>query len=211
MIKREEFIGEWLNFEMMIESDDSAMQKVWEEAEASVNNNQALARMFAHGVRNFWRMACDTTKLEHSPRLKRAVVTLENKHYYLEVFDLEDKSLGKYAYELESIIEHGLEGQANAMYVASDTPLDYPYKYVMAMAPMPSRNTKNEGGLISHIHFQFASARELLVDENNNLRNPMWYPTVCDNDSTRLQKCNIVRALHKMPAWSEEDLVKITK
>ena len=39
--------------------------------------------------------------------------------------------------------------------------------------------------------------------ETQKLHNPMWYATVCDGDGTLLEKCNIVRALHRLPLWAE--------
>ena len=61
-----------------------------------------------------------------------------------------------------------------------------------------------EGGLLSHLHFQYASGPEHLFDPDTNaLRSPLWYATMCDGDGTLLEQCNIVRALHRLPVWEE--------
>mgnify|MGYP002419896467 CR=1 FL=1 len=98
----------------------------------------------------------------------------------------------------------GLEGKENALFVAEDMPENWPFRCLLAMEPMPPRTARQTGGLLSHLHFQYASQRNLLVDpETQKLHNPMWYATVCDGDGTLLEKCNIVRALHRLPLWAE--------
>ena len=68
---------------------------------------------------------------------------------------------------------------------------------------MPEHAEKEKGGLISHLHFQFGRKKEQIVKSNGKLRKPHWYATMCDADATTLQRCNIVRALHKLPMWKE--------
>ena len=88
--------------------------------------------------------------------------------------------------------------------MAEDMPENGPFRCLLAMEPMPPRTARQTGGLLSHLHFQYASQRNLLVDpETQKLYNPMWYATVCDGDGTLLEKCNIVRALHRLPLWAE--------
>ena len=98
----------------------------------------------------------------------------------------------------------GLEGKENALFMAEYMPENWPFRCLLAMEPMPPRTARQTGGLLSHLHFQYASQRNLLVDpETQKLHNPMWYATVCDGDGTLLEKCNIVRALHRLPLWAE--------
>ena len=66
---------------------------------------------------------------------------------------------------------------------------------------MPEHEEKNRGGLISHLHFQYASGRNMLIKANGKLKNPHWYATMCDRDAALLQRCNIVRAMHKLDTW----------
>ena len=65
------------------------------------------------------------------------------------------------------------------------------------------KGAKEQGGLISHLHFQYASCREQLLKKNGRLRATHWYATMCDGDATLLQRCNIVRAMHKLEIWTE--------
>ena len=72
------------------------------------------------------------------------------------------------------------------------------------MEPMPPRAARLQGGLLSHLHFQYASGPEPLFDPDTHaLRSPRWYATMCDGDGTLLEQCNIVRALHRLPVWEE--------
>ena len=81
---------------------------------------------------------------------------------------------------------------------------DWPFRCLLAMEPMPPRTARQSGGLLSHLHFQYASGPEHLFDpETNTLRSPMWYATMCDAAGTLLEQCNIVRALHRLPLWAE--------
>lgn len=84
---------------------------------------------------------------------------------------------------------------------------NWPFRYLLAMAPMPMRQARQAGGLLSHLHFQFASREETLL-QGGKLCQPGWYATFCDAEGTRLERCNIVRALHRLPAWADlpEDL-----
>lgn len=67
-----------------------------------------------------------------------------------------------------------------------------------------ARAARLQGGLLSHLHFQYASGPEHLFDPDTHaLRSPLWYATMCDGDGTLLEQCNIVRALHRLPVWEE--------
>ena len=66
------------------------------------------------------------------------------------------------------------------------------------MAPMPPRSALAEGGLLSHLHFQYAGKLEDLLCDGKLVR-PMWYATMCAREGTLLDRCNIVRALHRLP------------
>ena len=60
-----------------------------------------------------------------------------------------------------------------------------------------------EGGLLSHLHFQYANDLHTLVatDEatgTETLRNPRWYATMCANEGTVEDRCAIIRALHHL-------------
>ena len=141
-------------------------------------------------------------------QLGKSAYSRRLEHHYggrklcIEWLDEDGASLGKAVYHLESVLEKGLEGKQNALFVAEDMPENWPFRCLLAMEPMPPRTARQTGGLLSHLHFQYASQRNLLVDtETQKLHNPMWYATVCDGDGALLEKCNIVRALHHLPVW----------
>ena len=57
---------------------------------------------------------------------------------------------------------------------------DSPFRWLLAINPLPSRKAFAEGGLPSHLHFQYANDLHTLVatDEATGaetLRNPRWY------------------------------------
>ena len=88
--------------------------------------------------------------------------------------------------------------------MAENVAADWPFRCLLAMEPMPPRTARQSGGLLSHLHFQYASGPEHLFDpETNTLRSPMWYATMFDAAGTLLEQCNIVRALHRLPLWAE--------
>lgn len=118
--------------------------------------------------------------------------------------DADGNPLGRAVYHLDHVLERGLEGKENALFVAEDVPADWPFRCLLAMEPMPPRAARLQGGLLSHLHFQYASGPEHLFDPDTHaLRSPLWYATMCDGDGTLLEQCNIVRALHRLPVWEE--------
>lgn len=113
-------------------------------------------------------------------------------------------SLGSSIYHLNSVLEKGLEGRENFLFVAEDAAPDWAFRCLLAMEPMPQRGSYQNGGLLSHLHFQYAPQPEALFDpETKKLRNPMWYATMCEDAKTVLEQCNIVRALHRLPVWEK--------
>ncbi len=120
----------------------------------------------------------------------------------IEWFDENNLSLGKHNYILSTIIPKGLEAKENFLFEAVDSPSDWAFRYLLAMAPMPERSAKNTGGLLSHLHFQYADILDKLL-KDSTLCKPMWYATMCDGTGTLLEQCNIVRALHRMPVWDK--------
>ena len=112
------------------------------------------------------------------------------------------EALGKASYVLSSIVPKGLEAKENYLFEAKDAPEGWPFRYLLAMAPMPPRSALADGGLLSHLHFQYAGSVEELLQAGKLVR-PMWYATMCAGDGTLLDRCNIVRALHRLPTWKE--------
>ncbi len=51
------------------------------------------------------------------------------------------------------------------MFEAKDAPNECQFRYMLAMEPMPEREERLNGGLLSHLHFQYASRLELLFKD----------------------------------------------
>ena len=77
------------------------------------------------------------------------------------------------------------------------------FRCLLAMPPLPERTARAHGGLLSHLHFQYAAGWTALVGTDGKLSHPMWYPTMCDGAGTLLEQCNIVRAMHHLTCWTE--------
>ena len=66
------------------------------------------------------------------------------------------------------------------------------------ITPLQSAVTSVSDG-ISGFFGQFGSSKEKLIAEGK-LVQPGWYATMSQGDSTEQEKCNIVRALHRLQA-----------
>jgi len=193
--KQSEWLGEWINFESLIFSKEPAMKKCWAEAEQAA----AGMPMFRGGAAAFWTAACNTVNGENPVRLGGWNIQPKDGNLEIAWLDEGGEILCAYDYAIAEILEKGLEGKPNFLFRAENAPENSPFRYLLAMEPMPERDAAAHGGLLSHLHFQFASSQEkLLVD--GKLANPMWYATMCAK-GTMLQYCNIVRALHRLPTW----------
>ncbi|MEO5467075.1 hypothetical protein [Bifidobacterium adolescentis] len=109
-------------------------------------------------------------------------------------------------YRLDHVHDKGLEGKPCYVFHASDAGASDPFAVLIAMEPMPERSVLRHGGLLSHLHFQYASDEGELIKgtgKQATLRHRMWYPTMCAAEGTLLDQCNIVRALHHLQAWRE--------
>ena len=204
---RKEWLGNWENFELYFTDTDPAMCRAWDEAEKAVKNqkkNMISAYLFRHGAKRFWMDACYTVTKENKVRLGGwHVQPADGEGIQVEWLDESGSGIGTWTYEPDTILEKGLEGKENFLLYAKDAPKDSPFRYLLSMPPMPERAEKLHGGLLSHLHFQFGSTKEQLLKDNGRLKSPHWYATMCDADATMLQRCNIVRALHKLELWTE--------
>ncbi len=202
---RKEWLGNWENFELYFTDKSPAMVMTWEDAEKAVKENKnglISTILFRHGAKRFWQDACYTVNKENPDMLGGWIIeACGEKNITLEWLDVNGKSLGRYEYELDMVVEKGLEGKPNFLLKAKDAPEGCPFTYMLSMPPMPEHEEKNRGGLISHLHFQYASKKDELIKSNGKLKYPHWYATMCDRDATLLQRCNIVMAMHKIPVW----------
>lgn len=195
--RKEEWLGSWDNFENYLYSEEEKMLETWELVEEACKSAPGLASMFAGKAKDFWKRACVTQTLENPVMLGGINVTETENGIRICFLDREENKLGEYSYRLSEIVERGLEGKENLLLFAEDAPKDCPFRYVLSMEPMPSRVTRSKSDLLSHFHFQFGSSKEKLIAEGK-LVQPGWYATMCQGDSTEQEKCNIVRALHRL-------------
>ena len=196
---KKEWTGNWVNFEKYIYSTEAAMQQCWAEADEAAK----AMPMFKRGVKSFWKMACNTIAPGNPVRLGGWKVSDSGDGIEIEWLDEKGTSLGSSVYACREIIARGLEGKENYLLEAREVSDNWPFRYVLAMEPMPSREDKATGSLLSHFHFQYAGSRKNLLKEDGTLADPMWYGTMCDGEGTLLDECNIVRALHKMKTWEK--------
>ena len=195
-----DWLGRWQNFESYFNPEEPYLNKAWQAAEAA----GAQMPMFRQGgVKAFWQRACVTVTPENPHTLGGWEITpAEGDKLCIRWLAQDGTDLGQAVYHLETVLEKGLEGKENALFVAEDAGENWPFRCLLAMEPMPARTARQDGGLLSHLHFQYASRAEQLFDpDSRKLRNPMWYATMCDGDGTLLEQCNIVLALHRLPVW----------
>lgn len=204
---RDQWIGNWENFERYFSDASAAMQKTWQEAEDAFRmkkQNLVEKALFRHGVKRFWQDACYTVTKENPRQLGGWSIQPEGgENMQITWYAMDGETLGTYVYALEQTIEKGLEGKTSYLFHADAAGADCPFTYLMSMEPMPQKDAKLHGGLISHLHFQYASKKESLLDRKGGLKQKHWYATMCDGDASQLQRCNIVRAMHKLPLWDE--------
>ncbi len=185
--------GEWINFESFIDDQNKYMKKSWDEAEKSCTKMP----MFSHGVKAFWKEACKSTNDENQDEIQKWVIRKKDENLEIEWL-LSDKTFID-TYHLHEIIDKGLENKENYLFIGEKAS---PFKYLLVMAPMPTKEEYQEGGLLPHFHYQYASALKNIYD--GSLKNKTWYPTmVYIENISLLDKCNIVRALHRLPLWDE--------
>ena len=184
----------------------------FQAAEQAVLANLKMAPMAARGIRTFWSMACSTTSPENIIHIGYWRVnepaaesgSTDDAALAIEWFAEDDTSLDTYEYTIDHVIEHGLEGSPTFVFHTTDPAAeDSPFRWLLAINPLPSRKAFAEGGLLSHLHFQYANDLHTLVatDEATGvetLRNPRWYATMCANEGTVEDRCAIIRALHHL-------------
>lgn len=214
-----DWFGEWVSFERFIDSEEPAMIRAWQQAEEA----SASSPMAARGLRAFWSVACATVSPQHGMPVAGWTVSACPKHaedgFTVEWFAASGTSLGRHDYRCVDVLARGLEGRPTLVFHAdtpdaTHTPGDStgsadadatadPFAWLIAIPPMPSRSERLDGGLLSHLHFQYAAERDTLIDAaTGTLRRNRWYPTMCDASGSLLDRCNIVRALHRLPAWT---------
>ena len=195
-----EWIGNWDNFESYIYSESEPMKICWAEAEEAVK--AIPSPMFKNGAKGFWQTACSTVTAKNPVRLGGWKITEAENGMHIVWLDETGNSLGEADYAVSDILPKGLEGKENFLFEAADAPDGFPFRCLLAMEPMPERAAVRDGGLLSHLHFQYSDCLCNLL-QAGKLVSPMWYATMCAADGGELERCNIVRALHRMPKWEK--------
>ena len=156
----------------------------------------------------FWRWACRTRSRDNRVPIAgwhiEPLVFGDQDGFALSWLSTDATVIATFAYHLDHMLAKGLEGKPCYVFRADAAPADSPFRVLVSMDPMPERAALADGGLASHLHFQYASSEDKLLKgtgEQAKLRNRMWYPTMCSAEGDLLAQCNIVRALHKLPAW----------
>lgn len=155
-----DWLGKWKNFESYINSDDPYLEKAWQDAEAAAGKMP----MFQGGAKKFWQKVCVTVTPENPHVLGGWNITAADAALCIEWLAEDGTSLGSSIYHLNSVLEKGLEGRENFLFVAEDAAPDWAFRCLLAMEPMPQRGSYQTGGLLSHLHFQYAPQPEALFD-----------------------------------------------
>lgn len=219
------WIGDWASFERFIESDDPSVRRAWDLAEQAMAGTP-MAAMAGRGIRAFWSDACRTTSDENPIRIggwsirplsvRRDTdgmrVTDDAPGFMLTWLDGHGAAMHASEYRFVGTVPRGLEGKPTLMFHADATAPTAPsapaasnaFDWLLAIEPMPSRDERPDGGPLSHLHFQYASSLDTLIDPKTGaLRNRRWYATMCDASGTTLERCNVILALHRVPLWRE--------
>lgn len=202
MRNRDEWLGDWVSFESYIDSDDPMIVGTWEEARHACAANPKMAMMAQGDPRDFWRAVCRTTGPNNDVPI--AAWHVEPASGVADGVSITWKGidgtvLGTYDYGLDRVIPHGLEGAPTNVFAASDAPAGSPFSWLIAIDPVPAHESRVGGGLISHVHFQYDASLDRLVDDRDALRNPRWYPTMCADEGDVADRCDVIRALHRLP------------
>ena len=201
------WLGTWDNFETYIYSKELKMELCWDEAERAFRKGK-LPLPQIEGVKLFWAKACDTISKRNKVRLTgwdvddvadgiRITWYGESNLGEVKQGIVNPETLAVHTYRLDHIMDKFLEGKRGYVFVAVDGDEESPFRTLIAMSPMEEGQ---DSKIIPHLHFQYGKTYEGLVPMGH-LRHKFWYATMCKGNSTLLEKCNIVRALHKLELW----------
>lgn len=131
-----DWLGRWNNFESYLTSTDPHMQAAWRDAEGVA----AALPMFKNGAKAFWQMACVTTSIGNPRTLGGWEITpAGSDKLCIEWLADDGAPLGRAIYHLDRVLERGLEGKENALFMAENVAADWPFRCLLAMEPMPHR------------------------------------------------------------------------
>lgn len=120
-----DWLGRWNNFESYLTSTDPHMQAAWRDAEGVA----AALPMFKNGAKAFWQMACVTTSIGNPRTLGGWEITpAGSDKLCIEWLADDGAPLGRAIYHLDRVLERGLEGKENALFMAENVAADWPFR-----------------------------------------------------------------------------------
>lgn len=202
-----DWLGDWISFEHLINNHDPNLDRAWKDSTKAMRSKPLFAIMMLGDARRFWAKACKTSGKEWRFRIggwhieQPSAVGDDDAVAGFNLTWLDEKRtpITTHEYRLDHVHDKGLEGKPCYVFHASDAGASDPFAVLIAMEPMPERSVLRHGGLLSHLHFRYASDEGELIKgtgKQATLRHRMWYPTMCAAEGTLLDQCNIVRALH---------------
>lgn len=207
----QDWLGRWESFEHYFPVTHGPIAQAWEEAEALCRSHPIMSRIFRSGCKNFWMRACRTAAPCNSVVLSGwEIAHADAEQVTIHWLGEGGVDLGTLTYAPERILAHGLEGKEMLLLRAKDAPKGCPFRYLLTTEVMTARSAKEQGGLLSHIHFQYAPEVGALI-QGQRLMNHLWYATVCDADGTEEQKAAIVRALHNPHIWEQVPMEQVRR
>ena len=167
----DDWLGDWISFEHLIDSRDPNLVRAWKDSTEAMRSKPLSAIMMRGDARRFWAKACRTSGKErrdriggwHIERLTTAGDDDDAAGFRLTWLDEERKPVATHEYRLDHMHDKGLEGKPCYVFQAIDAEASDPFAVLVAMDPMPERSALRHGGLLSHLHFQYASDEGKLV------------------------------------------------
>ena len=185
--------GTWNNFENYIDDRDPSIQKAWEEAKLAFRKILVFSLYSLGNCKRFWKKVCNTKQNGNKVRIDTMEFTSDKNTLYVD-YIAQNRLITSQKYTLLEILPSALEHEPGYLFKGDQEDV---FQYLLLMKPMePSEQ------IISHFHFQFGSSREMIL-KGNKLRKRLWYATMCDGKASKLDKCNIILALHKAKLWEQ--------
>lgn len=188
------WLGCWDNFEELLYTEESEIVDLWQQVSRTCESIPAMNKMFSNGVKLFWKKACYTVNAENPTRLQGWTIEDCPKGLRIHWMGVGDVDLGTYEYQLAHMVTGGLEHKPGFVFRAENAGC---FSVLVAMSPMEPKQHEAPK-ILAHTHFQFASSEEKLIKKDKLIRQ-FWYATMDEGNSTMQEKCNLIRALHKLP------------
>lgn len=166
-----DWLGDWISFEHLINNHDPNLDRAWKDSTKAMRSKPLFAIMMLGDARRFWAKACKTSGKEWRFRIggwhieQPSAVGDDDAVAGFNLTWLDEKRtpITTHEYRLDHVHDKGLEGKPCYVFHASDAGASDPFAVLIAMEPMPERSVLRHGGLLSHLHFQYASDEGELI------------------------------------------------